>query len=84
MTVGLTVIEFPEPTNVPPQLPLYHLHVALLPRVPPLRVSVTLTVPAHIESAVVVIDVAALESVFTFMALLTHAVVLQVPSARTK
>ena len=83
VTEGFTEIEFPVPTSVPPQDPLYHFQLALLPKVPPCRVSVTL-LPVQIESAEVVIEVGAVERVFTFIALLTQAVVLHVPSARTK
>jgi hypothetical protein len=37
---GETVTEFPVPTNVPPQLPLYQFHAAPVPKLPPLTVSV--------------------------------------------
>jgi len=33
--VGVTVRLVPEPIDVPPQFPLYHLQDALLPKVPP-------------------------------------------------
>lgn len=80
---GVTVRVLPVPMTVPLQLFLNHFQPALLPRLPPLAVNVTL-VPAHTESAVAVIPVGAVEKVLTFTALLTQAVVLQVPSARTK
>ncbi len=37
---GDTLIEFPVPTNVPPQLPLYQFHVAPVPKLPPVTVRV--------------------------------------------
>jgi hypothetical protein len=69
--------------NVPPQLLLYHFQTALLPSEPPTLVRVTL-LPLQMESAVAEIEEAAIESVFTLMALLTQIELLQVPSARTK
>ncbi len=41
MTVGLTVIDVPEPTKVPVvQFPEYQFHTPPVPRLPPLRVNV--------------------------------------------
>ena len=40
MVLGLTVMLEPLPIEVPPQLPLYHFHVAPVPRLPPLTVRV--------------------------------------------
>ena len=81
--VGVTVMLSPEPNNVPPQDPLNQRHRALLPRLPPLTFSVV-DVPLQTESRVAVMAVGAVEAEFTWMDLLTQAVVLQVPSARTK
>ena len=73
----------PLPTAVPPQELLYHFQSALLPRLPPFTLRVTLE-PLQTESAEAVMEVGAVEKVFTLMDLLAQAVVLQVPSARTK
>ena len=54
--VGWTVIDVPVPTNVPPQLPLYHLQV--LPD-PPLAVSVLLA-PEQIVDGLADADVGAI------------------------
>ena len=80
MDVGVTVMLSPEPNKVPPQEPLYQRQRALLPRLPPLTFSVVL-VPLHTESRVAVMEVGAVEAVFTLMDLLTQDVLLQVPSA---
>jgi hypothetical protein len=80
---GLTVIELPVPMEVPPQLPSYHFHEAFAPNVPPETASVTLA-PAHRESLVEVIANAATERLFTLIVRLTHILLLQAPSARTK
>ena len=81
--VGVTVMLSPEPRSVPPQEPLYHLHRALLPRLPPLTLRVV-DVPLQTESRVAVMAVGAVDALLTLIDLLTHAVVLQVPSARRK
>ncbi len=39
---GATVTLLPVPTDVPPQLPLYHLQLAPVPRLPPVVLSVVL------------------------------------------
>jgi enoyl reductase-like protein len=62
---------------------LYHTQLALSPSAPPTTDNVTLVFP-QVESAVVVIPVGAVESLFTLMDLDTQLVTLQVPSARTK
>ncbi len=80
---GVTLILLPLPTAVPPQELLYHFQSALLPRLPPFTLRVTLE-PMQTESAEAVMDVGAVEKVLTLMNLLTHAVLLQLPSARTK
>jgi hypothetical protein len=80
---GVTLMLLPLPTAVPPQELLYHFQSALLPRLPPFTLRVTLE-PLQTESAEAVMEVGAVEKVFTLMDLLAQAVVLQVPSARTK
>ena len=41
VTVGATEILAPVPTNVPPQVPLYHFHEAAVPSEPPETFNVT-------------------------------------------
>jgi hypothetical protein len=79
---GVTLILLPLPTAVPPQELLYHFQSALLPRLPPFTLRVTLE-PLQTESAEVVMEVGAAENVLTLMNLLAQAVLLQDPSART-
>ena len=45
VAVGVTVIDEPVPTNVPPQLPVYHFQAAPLPKLPPATVKVTAVGP---------------------------------------
>ena len=73
----------PVPIAAPPQELLYHFQLALLPRLPPLTLRLTLP-PLQTESREAEMDVGAVEKVLTLMVLLTQAVVLQVPSALTK
>ena len=40
VVAGTTVTLLPVPTDVPTQLPLYHLQLALVPRLPPLTLKV--------------------------------------------
>ncbi len=42
VAAGATVTLLPVPTDVPPQLPLYHLQLAPVPRLPPVVLSVVL------------------------------------------
>jgi hypothetical protein len=42
LELGDTVIDGPDPTDVPPHVPLYHCHVAPVPKLPPLTVNVVL------------------------------------------
>jgi hypothetical protein len=79
---GLTVMELPEPTELPPQVPVYHLHDALLPRLPPTTSRVTL-VPKQIESFRELMLNGAVEKELTLMVFATQTVVLHEPSART-
>ncbi len=79
---GLTVMLLPLPAGVPPQLPVYQRMAALLPKLPPFNRKRTL-LPMQIESSLAVMLVGALEKVFTFIGLLTQAVLLHVPSIRT-
>ncbi len=83
MVPGETETEVPEPTNVPPHEPLYHCHDAPEPREPTFTVNVE-GLPEHIVVGVADADVGAVEFEFTDTVTLTQAVVLHVPSARTK
>ena len=56
VAAGATVTLLPVPTDVPPQLPLYHLQLAPAPRLPPVVLSVVLW-PLHMV-VVPLIDVA--------------------------
>jgi hypothetical protein len=58
--VGFTVRLLPVPTEVPAQLPLYHFHVAALPKVPPITDKVE-DCPWHIVELVPLTDVAGAE-----------------------
>lgn len=81
VAVGVMNSVGPVPTNVPPQLPLYHFQLAFEPSVPVVICKVTWLLP-QVESLFEIIEVAATEGIFTLMLLLTIPVTLQVPSAR--
>jgi hypothetical protein len=57
------VIEAPEPTNVPPQLPARHFHAAPVPSEPPCTVKVELS-PTQSVLRLVSAPVGAVDSVF--------------------
>ncbi len=59
VAAGATVTLLPVPTDVPPQLPLYHLQLAPAPRLPPLTFKVVF-LPRQIV-VVPVIEVAGTE-----------------------
>jgi hypothetical protein len=81
--VGLTDKELPLPTAVPPQDPLYHWKLAPVPREPPVTDKVVL-LPEQIVVAVAAALAGAVDNVLTVMVTEAQAVLLQVPSARTK
>ena len=81
--MGETIIGFPVPTNVPPQLVLYHRITPPVPRVAPLAVSVVVC-PLQIKFNDAVTEPGAVDAVFTVTVRDAHPVVLQVPDARTK
>ena len=66
--VGLTLIDVPVPTSVPPQLPVYHAHV--LPD-PPLTVSVLLA-PEQIVAGLADADDGAVGSGLTVTVVVTQ------------
>lgn len=80
---GLTVMEVPLPSGVPPQVPLYHCQVAPVPNEPPVTVKVEL-LTGQMVVAVAEINAGAVETGLTVMVTDTQVVVLQGPSARTK
>jgi hypothetical protein len=80
--VGDTVIEAPEPAEVPPHEPVNHCAVAPVPAEPPLRVKV---VPEPLQTVLVpVMLVGAVLKEFTVTNCEAQAVVLQVPVYLTK
>jgi hypothetical protein len=83
VTAGDTARDVPDPTDVPPQLPVYHCQVAPVPRVPPVMESVVAP-PAQVGFTLADALVAATETVFeTVTGAETQPVLPQVPSART-
>ena len=72
----------PVPTEVPPQLPLYHFQLPPVPSEPPFKVNVLLW-PLQIV-VVPLMLVAGTDVSLTVMVTLWHEVLLQVPSAFTK
>lgn len=74
-------MEFPVPADVPPHEPVNHCAVAPVPAEPPLMVSVVL--PPLQMVAVPVIEVGAVDKVFTVTNCDAQAVVLHVPLYRT-
>jgi hypothetical protein len=73
----------PEPTSVPPQLPVYHCQLAAVPRLPPLAESVAVP-PEHTLVVVVLMELAAVDGWLILRTTPEHAVVLQMPIAFTK
>jgi len=72
----------PVPALVPKATSVDQFQSALVPNDPPTTVRV-LDVPAQVASLVMVIPVGSADAVLTVTAVLTEAVVLQSPSART-
>lgn len=83
VVAGLTARELPLPTAVPPQEPLYHWKLAPVPSEPPVKDRVV-PLPEQMVVGLALADAGAVESVFTVTVTEAQAVVLQVPSARTK
>jgi hypothetical protein len=78
---GDTAIDAPVPTKVPPQLPEYHVHAAPVPNDPPVTDNVV--APPQIGLGLADAPVGAVDAVLTVTVVLTHAVVLHVPTALT-
>ena len=73
----------PLPAGVPKPASVYHSHVAPVPRLPPLTVSVVAS-PGQMLSALSVIPVGSADSVLTVTVAFTASELLQSPSARTQ
>ncbi len=82
MDPGETLNVAPDPTDPTPQLEEYHCQAAPVPSAPPATLNVV-ELPEQIGFTDAEALVAAVEFVLTVIITLTHAVVLQVPSART-
>lgn len=83
VVAGLTAMELPLPTDVPPQLPLYHCQLAPVPSEPPTTKRLVL-LPGQTVVDVAVAATGAVEGLLTVMVTCAQVVLLQVPSARTK
>jgi len=79
--VGLTVMEGPVPTCVPPQVPLYHTRVDPVPLVPPDALNVV-DPPAQIVEGLALTFVGAVEFVFTVTVTLAQLVGAQPTASR--
>ena len=77
------MIEAPLPSNVPPQLPLYHFQEAPVPSLPPLTVMVLL-LPKQTAVVGPVIELAGPEVSLTVMVAEIQADAPQLSSARTQ
>ena len=75
------MIDAPDPAEVPPQLPVNHCHEAPVPSDPPTTESVV--EPPQVGFVVALIEVGAVEFVFTVTVKEAQVVVLQVPDALT-
>ncbi len=74
LTLNVPVAPVPVPTSVPPQLPVYHFHDPLRPRLPPVTLSVVLP-PLHMVVAVAVALVARVDVSLTSMLMVLQSVV---------
>lgn len=82
MAKGETTIDAPVPSGVPPHDPLYQAQLAPLPSEPPETLKVVLP-PWQIVGELAAADAGPVDAVLIVTVTLAHAVVLQVPSART-
>ena len=82
MDVGETDTDVPVPIEDPPQEPLYHSHVAAVPRLPPETDNVV-ELPEQIDVGEADADEGAVELVLTVTVTDWHVVVLHAPSALT-
>ncbi len=82
VVAGATVTLLPVPTDVPPQLPLYHLQLAPVDKVPPLALKVVFC-PRQML-VIPIIDVAGTEESLTVKTNDLHTVVLQNPLASSE
>ena len=75
-------MDTPEVKYVPPQDPVYQIHLAFVPKVPPFLFNPEAD-PIQIVPGFTETESEVTEFVFNTIAVLTHVVVLQVPWART-
>lgn len=80
---GFTVMDAPELSNVPPQLPVYQRHDAPVPRKPPFTLMVLL-LPRQTGAAGPLIEVAGTEVSLTVMVVERQALAPQLSSALTQ
>ena len=77
------LIDAPLPEDVPPHEPVYHCHVAPVPKVPPDSVKVIAMPGQTVSEGDPETNETAVDKAFTVIVALTQVVVLQVPCART-
>ena len=84
VTIGFTVIvvDVPLPTCVPPQEPVYHFQLALVPKLPSVTVNVDVA-PEQIFAEFAVAVVGATDDVLKVTEVFTQEVFPQSPSALT-
>ena len=84
VTVGVTVkvVDVPFPTCAPPQEPVYHTQLALVPKLPLVTVNVEVD-PEQIFVGFAVAVVGATDGVLRVTVTFVHVVVLQSPTAPT-
>ena len=84
VTIGFTVmvVDVPFPTSAPPQEPVYHTQLALVPKLPLVTVKVEVE-PEQISVGFAVATVGASDGVLRVTVTFVHAVVLQSPTAAT-
>ena len=80
---GVIVNVVPIPSTIPPHEPEYQFQFPPVPKFPPVIPNVV-DAPSQIVVWVAVIEDAGAEFVLTVIVMLTHEVVLHIPSARTK
>ena len=84
VTIGFTVmvVDVPLPTSVPPQVPVYHTQLALVPKLPSVTVKVD-EAPKQISVGPDVAVVGATDGVLCVTVTVAQVVVLQSPTAPT-
>ena len=82
VAVGATLMVPPVPTNVPPQLLVYHFQLAPVPNPPPCTVRSVLS-PGQIDGLSAIAPEGAVDNVLAVTVTETQLVLFQVPSALT-